>query len=68
MMGARHIRPAEAACLLLAVRSHSRFGVVKGVAGEAVIVAGELWKRVVELGDVLAGVSICDAVERRTKT
>ena len=39
------------------IRSHSRSGVVKGVAGEVVTVAGGLWKRVVGRGGVLDGVS-----------
>ena len=63
MMGACYTRPAEAACLHLVARSHSRFEVVKGVAGEVVIVAGGLWKRVVELGDVLRGISIPHLLE-----
>jgi hypothetical protein len=57
-MGACRIHPAEAACLRLVVRSHSRFGVVKAVVGEAVTVAEELWKRVVGLDGVLRKVSM----------
>jgi hypothetical protein len=58
MMDARHIRLVEAACPLLVIRSHNRSVVVMGVAGEVVTVTGELWKRVVELDDVLKRFSI----------
>jgi hypothetical protein len=62
-MGACRIHPAEAACLRLVVRSHSRFGVVKGVVGEVVTVAEELLKRVVGLDGVLREISICCPLE-----
>jgi hypothetical protein len=68
MMGARRIRSAEAASRQLAVRSHIRFEVVKGVAGEVVIVAGELWKRVAELDGVLKEISMRHASKEWIKT